>query len=128
MMSARRLTVCLALVLVASMATSALASCMASPAMSAQAQMACCQAGHLNCSTAGSAADCCKAESQRQQQAAVGKREVSRRALATPVLVSAVTADPLGSLPPRPSIHFTDQGAFKSSSTPKYLLASALLI
>ena len=129
-MSHRPFTVCLALALVASLATSAFASCQADPSMSAGAQMACCKAGHDNdkCPMRGSAADCCKIDSQKQQQLTVAKAEPVRSALTVPPLVAIVVFGSIDSIAPVQATRVHQHDLLGIPSTPARFLASALLI
>ena len=128
-MSARPLTVCLAFALVASLATSALASCMADPSMSAGAQMACCKAGHDKCPMQGSAAaDCCKVDSQKQQQLTVANAEPVRSTLIAPALVAMLVAGSIDAIAPVQATRVRQHDRLRIPSTPERFLASALLI
>jgi hypothetical protein len=127
-MFARPLTVCLALALVASLATSALATCMADSSMSAQAQMACCSAGHDECPMRGSAGDCCKIESQKQQPLAVAKAEPIHSTVTAPALVAVVFVGSLDAIAPTRAIRVSHIHPLRIPSTPRHFLASTLLI
>jgi hypothetical protein len=127
-MFARPLTVCLALALVASLATSALATCMADPSMSAEAQMACCSAGHDECPMRGSAGDCCKIESQTQQPVAVAKAEPIQSTVTAPALVAVVIVGSLDAIAPARAVRLPDIDPLRIPSTPHHFLASTLLI
>lgn len=123
----RSFPICLVLALVAaSMATSALANCMADTAMTVRAQMACCQAGHH--AMAGSAEDCCKAERQKQQQLSAATHEVVRATLPPPALIAAIIPgfNPARLL--RASTIVSARDVLKGPSVPAYFLDSALLI
>ena len=127
-MSSRPLTVCLALALVASLATSALATCLADPSMSVGAQMACCEAGHDQCPMRGSAADCCKIDSQKQQRLTAAKAESIRSTLTAPALVAAVIVGSIDSIAPVRATRVLQHDPLGLPSTPDRFLASALLI
>ena len=125
-MSDRRITVVLTLALVAALATSALASCMAGPAMTADSQMACCQGAHRECGTRGVADQCCKTDSQKQQQFVVARHEVVSAPALLDIAVAAAEFAANQIVPVRrlvPSPH-----PITSRSAPTYLLDSAFLI
>ena len=126
MSSARPFIICLALL--TSLGTSALANCMADPSMSASAQMGCCKAGHHNCPMKGSASDCCKTDTQQQQQVAVAKAELIQSTLTSPALAMVVTAGSLDSVAPAWPICASSYARLRASFTPPYFLVSALLI
>ena len=127
-MSTRPFTVCLAFALVASLATLAVASCMADPSMSAGAQMACCKAGHDQCPMHGSAADCCKVDGQKQQQLTVAKAEPVRSTLTAPALLASAIAGSIDLIAPVQATRVRPHDPLRIPSTPDRFLASALLI
>ena len=128
MMSDRRLTVCLALALVAAMATSALASCMAGPAMTADSEMACCKAGHVECGMRTTADPCCKSDSQKQQQLIAAKHELVKSPLTALKQIPAVVSGDLVTIRPTSALFAHVRLLPKSPAAPTYLLVSALLI
>ena len=127
-MFARPLTLCLALALVAALATSALASCLADPSMSAGSEMACCRVGHDGCPMPGSATDCCKADSQKQQPPAVAKAESIRSTWTAPALVATAIVGSIDSIAPMRAIRILRDTRLRPPSTPDHFLASALLL
>jgi hypothetical protein len=124
----RRLSLISALLLVVSLATSAWATCVGELGMTANAEMACCKAGHEHCPMKGTASDCCQIEGQRTQQLSAATAESVRAVVTAPpaiailyeILVVAVTA--------RVPRFGSARVVGTSSSPPPHLLASALLI
>lgn len=114
--------------LIASLATSAWANCLADSAMTPKAQMACCKAGHDKCPMAGTPEDCCKGEAQREQQTSVATHEVAPPPSHAPVLLATVIPTVPDFAIIRALIFASPQGVLKRPSAPPYLLASALLI
>ncbi len=124
-MSDRRITVCLTLVLVVALATSALASCISEQDKS-DAEMACCMKGHPDCGPAGKAMSCCKTERPTEQRASVAKQEVVSAPARCNIAPAAIEISANQLIPirrfessPRP---------ITSRSAPTYLLDSAFLI
>ena len=128
LMSSRRVTVSLRLVLVAALATSALASCMAGPAMTADTQMACCKAGQHECGTRKAPDECCKTDSQTQQQLIVAKDLLVRSPRTLVDRVSAVVPGDLVTVAPTAAIKTDLRVLPKSPSPQTHLLISALRI
>jgi hypothetical protein len=124
----RRLSLISALLLVVSLATSAWATCVGGLGLTANAEMACCQAGHEHCPMKGTASDCCKIEGQRTQQlsaaTADGVRAVVTAPTATAILNQIVVVPSITRLPRFGSARLVSP----SPSPPLYLLTSALLI
>jgi hypothetical protein len=125
-------TVVVALLLASAVSTSTLAMCMAELAAGAEAQMACCKAGHDKCpmhaAHATSAKDCCKTDGQRQQQLSAAEHEILRPLTAPLAPVFAISVDALApasvchaSVSPRVS-------QVTLPSTPPHFLAAVLLI
>jgi hypothetical protein len=128
-MPVRPLTICLAMTLVVSMATSALASCLADVSMNAAAQMACCKQGHDKCPMVGTPDDCCKTDAQTQQPLSAATHELVRATLSSPplaVTISYVPFIPVGLL--RASALDRHRLVLKGPSPPAFFLTSALLI
>jgi hypothetical protein len=127
-MGGSRLVVAVALMLVVSMATSAWASCMAEIGMKPEAQMACCQDGHDNCPMHGTAADCCAAEGQRQEQVSAAVHQAPRSLVNPPAVLPTPIPVPLEALVLRPWQTTFERDALKGPSPPPYLLGSAFLV
>ena len=125
LMSDRRRTVCLALTLVAAMATSALASCI-SERDTSDAEMACCIKSQHDCGPAGKAMSCCRTERPPDERVSVAKQEVVSAPALRDVAVAAAEIAAHQLVPVRhfvPSPH-----PIASRSAPTYLLDSAFLI
>jgi hypothetical protein len=127
-MLGRPLTLCLAVALVLSKATSALASCMADLSMGAVAQMACCKQGHAKCPMAGTAEDCCKTDAEAQQPPTVATHQLDRGIFAPPALAVTISPIPFTADLFRASVLDPQRFVLKGLSPPPYLLTSALLI
>lgn len=126
-MSQRRITVCVSPALVALLVTSAVASCMAGPAMGADSQMACCMAGHSECGMGGTAEQCCTTDSQTHQLI-VAKQEIARSLLMAFGLMRAVHPGVPMTVPPRLLVRAPSPDAPRTPSPPTYLLTAVLLI
>lgn len=121
------MTVCVSPVLVALLVTSAVASCMAGPAMSTDSQMACCMAGHSECGMGGTAEQCCTTDSQTHQLI-VAKQELVRSPLMTVGLMRAMHQGVPMTVPPRLLVRAPSPVAPRAPSPSTYLLTSVLLI
>jgi hypothetical protein len=113
--------------LLASMATSAWASCLAEIGMSPAAQMLCCKGGHDKCPMHNTAADCCKAQGQRHPDVSVATHEGSAGVMNPPAVVATFV------VPAVPPIHQLSQSTFdrdvlKGPDPPPYLLGSAFRV
>jgi hypothetical protein len=124
----RRLSLVTALLLVVSLATSVWATCVGELGMSANAEMACCQARHDHCPMKGTASDCCKIEGQRTQQlsaaTADGVRAVVTAPTALAILDQILVVPSIARVPRFGSARVIST----SPSPPPHLLTSALLI
>ncbi len=128
MVASRPLTFGFVLMLLASMATSVWANCIADMAMTPKAQMACCTNGHDKCPMKGTAEDCCKTEAQKHEQASVATHESASPIVHAPSSVLAVAATVLET-PSVPAPTFSSpKDVLKRPSGPPYILHSALLI
>lgn len=123
----RRMTIGLSVALVALLVTSAVASCMAGPAMSTDSQMACCMGDDSECGMAGTAEQCCTADSQTHQLV-VAKQEPVRSPLMTLSLMRAIHPGVPMSVPTELPGRATLPDAVRAPSPPTYLLTSVLLI
>jgi hypothetical protein len=124
-------TAAVALLLVPVLSASALASCLAAPAVAPQAQMACCHAGHEECPhSAGpqSAADCCQRDAQRQQELTAAELQPDQASWVSLERIVAVT--PHAALPFAPdatiAAPYSDLAA--SPPPPRTSLSTVLLI
>jgi hypothetical protein len=128
----RRATIVVALLLASALGTSTLANCMALGAMAPEAQMACCQNGHDKCpmhgSGAESAAQCCKNDSQRQQQLSAAEHQPARISAISIQWMAALDIQPSILLDSDPATVAAPQTAARGLSTPAHLLTTALLI
>jgi hypothetical protein len=114
--------------LIASLATSASATCMAEIAMNAPAQMACCKNGHDKCPMHGTAEDCCQSEGQRHQQVGFATHEGIRSIVSPPaVLISLVATSFVPVVVQLPQATF-DRDVLKGPDPPSYLVGCALLV
>lgn len=117
-----------ALMVMASVVTSALATCVSGAMTPVNAQMACCKGGHQKCGSSGTAADCCKKSEPRPQQLVMGKADPA----ASPVramLLSFTAAQPhLLSVAVRQTPRDFSRGPTLASSPPHYLVFSVFLI
>ncbi len=128
-MAARRLTVGLVLMLVASLATSAWASCMADSAMTPKAQMACCKGGQDKCPMADVTENCCKTDAQRHPEASIATYELlGQFTLNAPALVGVVSHTGTAMIVVQTPVFASTRDVLKRPAAPPYLLASALLI
>ena len=127
LMFPRRIAICFSLALVATLVTSALASCMAGPAMSADAEMACCMAGHSECGMSGTAEQCCKTDSQTHELI-VAKQELVRSPLMALSLMRAIHPGVPMTVPTGLLVRAPSPDALRTPSPPTYLLTSVLLI
>ena len=128
MVRMRRLTVAVALMLVASMAASAWASCMSEIGMTAEAQMACCQHGHDKCPMRQTTDDCCKLDSQRHAQLNVATHELARSDVHPPALLPAIGLASFVPVFARLSGPLSEHDVLKGPSPPPYLSGSAFLV
>jgi len=124
----RRLTVAVAVMLVASVTTSAWANCIAEIGMTAGAQMACCEHGHDKCPMHRTAESCCQGESQRHVQVNAATHELLQSIVSPPALV--VVAFPATVVPPvaRLSRVTSARDTLKGPDPPPYLVGSAFLV
>ena len=117
-----------ALIVLAGVVTSALATCMAGAMTPENAQMACCKGGHQKCGPPGSATDCCKKSEPRPQQLAMGEADPA----ASPVralLLTFTAAEPhLLSVAVRQTPRDFSRGPTLASGPPHYLVFSVFLI
>lgn len=125
-------TVSVALLLAFALGTSSLTDCMGEPALTAQAQMACCEKGHDECpmhrSASQTATDCCQHNSQRQHEFAAAEQ--------TPVHVLVVNFAQVAMLAstaavpdaPRATITACYFDSPTSPPTPRTVLSTVLLI
>jgi hypothetical protein len=124
----RSLTLGFVLMLIASMATSVWANCVADTSMTPKAQMACCKNGHDKCPMSGTAEDCCKTEAQKHEQTSVATHEIASPTIDAPVLL-AVASPAVSDMPiVRAPIFVSPEDVLKRPSGPPYILHSALLI
>jgi hypothetical protein len=123
----RRLTAAIGLVLVVSISASVWARCIADFGMTPAEQMACCKDGHGKCPMHNTAADCCKAESQRHQQVSFATHESVRSAVHPPAIVAIL---PVAIAPVAvPFSHTTfERAVLKGPDPPPYLLGSAFRV
>jgi hypothetical protein len=125
-------TVAVVLLLASAVSTSTLAMCTAGLTPGAQAQMACCKAGHDNCpmhrAHATSAKECCKTDGQRQQQLSAAEREVFRPLIAHLAPVFAIGVDTLAPMLVRQANADPRLAQLILPSTPPHFLATILLI
>jgi hypothetical protein len=124
----RRLTVAVALMLVATLSTSVWASCMAEIGMAASEQMACCESGHEKCPMHRTAPDCCQWENQRHIQVNVAIHDLGRSLLNPPALTPVAVPDSFVSVFVRSSQPISARDILKGPSPPAYLAGSAFLI
>ena len=123
----RRLAAAIALILVASMLVSVWANCIADFGMKPAEQMACCKDGHDKCPMHNTAADCCKAESQRHQQVSFATYESPSSVMHPPAVVVTM---PVVTVPAAiPLSHSTfERDVLKGPDPPPYLLGSAFRV
>ena len=96
--------------------------------MTAGSQMACCKSGHRECGTQA-AHECCKTDSQKQQQfVIVAKHELVKSPLTALEQVRVVFPGDLVTISPTLALLTDLRVVSKSPPTPTYLLVSALLI
>ena len=124
----RTRTLAVAFVLIASVASSAFADCVTDLVMSAKSQMACCDSDRGGCDKGASAADCCKAEGQRQQHfTQLSAPKVSPHATTPASFVGVVIAIPSPNRI-RASQFVCFARALHGSPPPLYLLSGSFLI
>ena len=128
MVASRRLTIGFVLMLLASMATSVWANCIADLAMTPKAEMACCKNGHDKCPMKGTAEDCCKTEAQKHEQVSVATHEIASPIVVAPALLATISAIVSHMPLVRTTIFTSPQDVLKRPSGPPYILNSALLI
>jgi len=121
-------TIGVALLLVASLATTAWASCVAGLDDLTNVQMACCKAGHHNCPMHGSAKDCCSHEGQQSHQQVSVVAHVAASKVASPTLVTAILDAFRGPILEPAWVSASAHAVFNAPSPPPYLLESVLLI
>jgi hypothetical protein len=117
-----------ALIVMAGVVTSALATCMAGAMTRENAQMACCKGGHHQCGPSGSPADCCKKSEPRPQQLAMGKADPAASPVRALLLTFTAAQPQLLNVAVRPAPRDFSRGPTLASSPPPYLVFSVLLI
>jgi hypothetical protein len=124
----RRLTVGVALMLVATLSTSVWASCMAEIGMTASEQMACCQSGHEKCPMHRTDPNCCQWESHRHVQVSIATHDLGRSVVNPPALMPAAVPASFVPVPVRRSQPISSRDILKGPSPPAYLAGSAFLV
>jgi hypothetical protein len=117
-----------ALMVMAGVVTSALATCVAGAMTPVNAQMACCKGGHQKCGPSGSASDCCKKSEPRPQQLAMGKADPAASPLRALLLTFTAAQPHLLSVAVRQTPRGFSRGPTLASSPPHYLVFSVFLI
>jgi len=124
----RRLSLLVTLLLVVSLGTSAWASCVGEPGMTASAEMACCKAGHEYCPMKSTASDCCKIEGQRAQQLSAATAENVRAVVTAPTAVAILDGLLIAPIITGVPRFGSARVVSTSPSPPPHFLTSALLI
>jgi hypothetical protein len=114
--------------LVASISASVWANCIAEIGMKPSAQMLCCKDGHDKCPMHNTAADCCKVEGQRHQEASFATHETATSVVNPPaIFATPVALAVTPTLIPLPQSTF-NLDVLKGPDPPPYLVGSAFLV